>query len=245
MSRLGGKAFVSSGCCWHGIELRAGRRARYADRRRRVGAALARLQGRRVGAARPQPHDRRGDLRGTVTDEHRLISRHRASSSSSPSRISSSTTPTLRSDSRRGFRERADGERHRRHSRQHARRPRARRREVSRRFASSAPGRSMRDGAQALTVKVELLGRTVDLTVPTKVTIDDERVAGQRRVRAEPCRSRHAAVQRDDGRAAGRREVVVLVPRRRLAATFAESAARLTAPAWAAAVSARRRRRLL
>jgi polyisoprenoid-binding protein YceI len=33
-----------------------------------------------------------------------------------------------------------------------------------------------RDGAQVLTVKVELLGRTVDLTVPTRVTIDDERV---------------------------------------------------------------------
>jgi len=33
-----------------------------------------------------------------------------------------------------------------------------------------------RDGAQVLAVKVELLGRTVDLTVPTQVTIDDERV---------------------------------------------------------------------
>jgi polyisoprenoid-binding protein YceI len=33
-----------------------------------------------------------------------------------------------------------------------------------------------RDGAQVLTVKVELLGRTVDLTVPTQVTIDDQLV---------------------------------------------------------------------
>jgi len=37
-------------------------------------------------------------------------------------------------------------------------------------------GPIVRAGAQALTVKVELLGRTVDLTVPTQVTIDDERV---------------------------------------------------------------------
>ena len=33
-----------------------------------------------------------------------------------------------------------------------------------------------RDGAQALVVKVELLGRTVDLTVPARVTIDDTEV---------------------------------------------------------------------
>jgi hypothetical protein len=31
-------------------------------------------------------------------------------------------------------------------------------------------------GAQTLAVKVEMLGRTVDLTVPTKVTVDDEHV---------------------------------------------------------------------
>lgn len=37
-------------------------------------------------------------------------------------------------------------------------------------------GPAARDGAQVLAVQVELLGRTVDLTVPTQVTIDDERV---------------------------------------------------------------------
>jgi polyisoprenoid-binding protein YceI len=37
-------------------------------------------------------------------------------------------------------------------------------------------GPIMKDGASALTVKVELLGRTVDLTVPTKVTIDDQQI---------------------------------------------------------------------
>ncbi len=35
-------------------------------------------------------------------------------------------------------------------------------------------GPMMRDGKQALTVQVELLGRTVDLTVPTDVTIDGD-----------------------------------------------------------------------
>jgi len=37
-------------------------------------------------------------------------------------------------------------------------------------------GPIMKDGASALTVKVELLGRTVDLTVPTNVTIDDQQL---------------------------------------------------------------------
>jgi YceI-like domain len=37
-------------------------------------------------------------------------------------------------------------------------------------------GPHARDGAQVLAVTVELLGRTVDLTVPTRVTIDDGEV---------------------------------------------------------------------
>ena len=37
-------------------------------------------------------------------------------------------------------------------------------------------GPIVRDGAQAFTVKVELLGRTVDLMVPAQVTIDDRQV---------------------------------------------------------------------
>jgi polyisoprenoid-binding protein YceI len=37
-------------------------------------------------------------------------------------------------------------------------------------------GPATRDGAQAFAVKVEMLGRTVDLTVPTKVTVEDESV---------------------------------------------------------------------
>ena len=36
------------------------------------------------------------------------------------------------------------------------------------------------DGKQTLAVKVELLGRTVDLTVPTEVTISDGRAAAPR-----------------------------------------------------------------
>ena len=70
-------------------------------------------------------------------------------------------------------------------------------------------GPMTRDGKQVLAVKVELLGRTVDLTVPTEVTISGRELRAPRRVRAQPCRSRHEAVQRHDGRAASRREIVL------------------------------------
>ena len=74
---------------------------------------------------------------------------------------------------RRGLRERADSRRHGRNSQEHADRQCARRREVPEHSSSRAPAPS-RPRQQTLTVKVELLGRSVDLTVPTEVVVSDD-----------------------------------------------------------------------
>ena len=119
----------------------AGGRQRYVVDAGAIGPALARLQGRRAGTARAQPHDRRRRL-----ERHR-VGRTRATWAASRFELEFSVAKSRRRRSdatqhaRRGFRQRADGRGHRRHAQEHAERHGARRREASAHSSSSARAR--------------------------------------------------------------------------------------------------------